>query len=668
MKKGTMRFISFIMVFILLSAFRGTVYAEENDVPKNRYNVVFVTDESGSMKSTDPNGLRYEAILRFVGLAAQTGNYMGSISFSGDIAAEQNVQAVEGFGQKENFVNQISSAETVGSTNIGLALQRAVDILETSGNPELPSVIILLTDGNTDMSNDEQQQESLAMKADAIEKARQQGYKIYTICLNVDGSADAAEMQQIASATGGEFSEVTTPEDLADVQMMYYKMIFGGIDNGSDNDEITFDENGIAEKSFEVPEVGVEEINIIFEGEFTRYEVTNPTDYTYQDSELSDMSMQGEEFTLVKITEPVGGLWKAVIYGTPGATINFKLLCNTAFSIESSISPTEGYSIGEKVTFQAQIRDVSGIVEDISKYEDFTAKLSITCGDVINEYDMELGEEGFIYEYTIPDEGTYYASITVSNGEITADSGEPYEMSVNNRTPMAPDEEPVAHANIWPIIGGTAILDLKNTATDPDGEELTYTIESSAFNEDDYTFDGTSLKVNGFSIPKGSFTIRATDPHGAYCTYDVLVTSTNIGLIMVIAILAGALIVLIILGIIIYKKKFIPFMGTITVEKYDDNSSGYVSPVSVTPGRGRIRLESFAAGTGLPAGCKFQAGGKDKNIYFRSKKPVYSNITSGAVKKITIEGSGSDVRISADPHMEKGIIVTFKSILYNQFF
>lgn len=657
-----------VMVCFVIISMRIPVKAVANEQQQNRYNVVFVTDESGSMDTTDPEQLRYEAIRSFNGLAAQTGNYLGSVSFNDEIIKKQDIQAVEGVDQKNSFTDKVVTESAPGWTNIGLGLSTAVDMLDNNKNAELPAVIILLTDGNTEMGSAEEEENSLEEKADAIERARQAGYKIYTICLNTDGSADASEMQQIASATGGEFTEVASSEDLSDVMKMYYKMIFAGIDPEPEPSPIQIDENGKAVRIFDVPDVGIEEINIILEGEFTSYEVVNPEGYTYTEAELQPMAMQGKNFTLVKILEPVGGPWKAVVYGDPGADITFKLLYNSVFEVETSIDPTDSYTIGKDVTFTAKIRDMTGVIDDMSKYKEFKGVVSVTHNDEVTETEMELGEDGFVCKYKIPEEGTYYASVTVSNGEMSASSDESYEMNVDNQVPVAPEETPSAHANLWPFIGGTAELDLKGTATDPDNEELTFTIESSAFNDDEYELNGSVLKVDGFSIPKGSFTIRATDPHGGSCTYDVLITSTNICLVMAIAVVVGGLLVLIILGIIIYKKKFIPFMGTITVEKYDNNSGAYIQPVSLTPGRGSVQLESFVAGTGFPKGCKFQAGGKDKNVYFRSKKPVYSNITAGPVKKIKIEGSGSEVRISPNQDMDKGLTVTFKSILYNQFF
>lgn len=668
MRTNRQRIIVTVIAFLLTLSIGVPAYAAGSEQQRNRYNVVFVTDESGSMESTDPEQLRYEAIKIFNGLAAQTGNYMGSISFNDSIVSKQDIREIDGFEQKVSFADEIVTEPAPGWTNIGLGLNNAVDMLDKGKNKTLPSVIILLTDGNTDMGSEEEKDNSLAEKADAIERARHSGYEIYTICLNTDGSADISELQQIASATGGEFTEVINSEDLSNVMEMYYRMIFNGIDPDPNPSPVVIDENGKAEKVFDVPDVGIEEINIILEGEFASYEVVDPEDYTYSEAELKSMSMRGRNYTLVKMENPIGGPWKAIVYGDPGANITFKLLYNSAFDIETSIDPTESYAIGDSVTFNAKIRDMNGIIEDMSKYEGFEGVVTITHNEEVTEEKMEVGDDGFICRYTIPDEGTYYASVKVSNGEMSAISEETYEMNVDNRVPIAPEKTPTAHANLWPFIGGTAKLDLKETATDPDNEQLKYTIESSAFNEDEYELDGTVLKVFSFSIPKGSFTIRATDPHGGSCTYDVLITSTNIGLVMAILIVVGSVLVLAILGIIVYKKKFIPFMGTITVEKYDDSSGDYFHPVSITPGRGSIQLESFISGMGFPRGCKFQAGGKDKNIYFRTKKPVYSDITAGPVKKITIEGSGSAIRISPVKEMNKGITVTFKSILYNQFF
>lgn len=667
MKKMIRRAIAGLTVFAVLLAMGtvGGVAAQENR-QQNRFNVVFVTDESTSMKLTDPDELRYEAIRRFVGLMAQSGNYLGSVSFCSDVADKISLGSVEGFEEKNNFVDEVINVETNGFTNIGVALMEAVEELEENGNSDLPSVILLLSDGNTALDSAEGTEKSLEMKAEAIEIAREKGYVIYTICLNANGKADPSEMKQIADATGGVFTEVTRADDLEEVEAEYYKLIFDGIDPDPDSGETEIGEDGQVTKTFTVPDVGVEEINIIYEGEYDSCQVTSPSGYVYEGTELLAMSMEGKDFTLVKVVSPEGGEWSATAFGNPGTVISFKLLYNSSFYITTSMEAEE-YIIGQSVHFEAEINDANGKVTDADKLAGFSATLEITCNGEQSAYAMEQDGTGFSYDFEIKDEGTYFADILVSDDTVSAQSDETYSFNVNNSVPVAVEEKLKVHVNRWPVIGGKAVVNLAANVSDPDGDELTISIESAAFSEGDYTLEDGRLTVDGFSIPKGSFTVKATDPKGAYCTFDVQVTSTNVALWVAICILVAGLLVLVILGIIVYREKLIPFMGSITVERFDDTDMSYFAPVTVSPGRGSVRLEAIIGGSGLPVGCKFQAGGRDKNIYFKSKKPVYSNIAGRPSKKLRIEGSGGSVRIFSSQEMDKGIEVTFKSLLYNNF-
>ncbi len=667
MREGKKIFSILLIIAILATLCLTAFAADRDDSVRNRYNVVFVTDESGSMESTDPNELRYEAIRRFVALMAQQGNSVGSVNFGTQIVASQEVAPISGFAEKEAFVEKLMIGSSSGWTNIGAGLMEAVTMLDRSANQDNPSVIILLTDGNTDMGNEEKRQESLNLKAEAIEIARRMGYQIYTISLNVNGKADNSELMQIASATGGEFQEVTTAEDLQDIQTMYYKMIFGAVED-DDNEDIVISGEGYAEKEFDVPGIGVEEFNVLLEGDVSDCSLTDPEGFTYTGDDLKAITMTGQGFTVIKVENPVGGTWKVVVYGTPGTQINFRLLYNSDFYLTTSISKDGEYKLNETVTFGLTVCDRSGPIADAARYVGFSAKLHLTVNGEEKAYDMKLGNGGFTYDVTLSEQGTYYAYMTAANGDYSSTSEETYELNVENNAPVPSGDEFTGHANLWPIVGGSATIDLSNAASDPDGDPVTYTIESTSFLPEDYTFDGTTLTVSNFSISKGSFTIRASDPYGAYCTVEASATSTNIGLIMAILVVVGILVALVIIVLVIRHMTSIPFMGTITIEKHDYEDNSYTMPATLTPSRGRVRIESFGLGTcGLPAGSYFQAGGKDKHIYFVSKKPVFSDAAAGPTKKVAIDGSGLEVLICTDGNLEKGIRVTFQSMLNNQF-
>lgn len=126
--------------------------AEENKA--NKYNVVFVVDESGSMLTTDKNQLRYDSLDLFLGLMSQQGNYAGTVSFDDKILHSEKLTAVNG-SEGKSALSAVIRENTAkqGDTDIGGALECAVNMLDEDADVDLPSAIILLTDGNTDLDN-----------------------------------------------------------------------------------------------------------------------------------------------------------------------------------------------------------------------------------------------------------------------------------------------------------------------------------------------------------------------------------------------------------------------------------------------------------------------------------------------------------------------------------
>ncbi len=661
--KHTRQIITILFSVVLIVMSMGfPITATTKGETTNRYNIVFVNDESGSMTYSDDQKFRYEAIRRFVALMAQEGNRIGSVSFNEGIIDTVPMTDIKGFEDKTEFVDHISQFSpegNVGMTNVGLALKTAVDLLNTGRNTELPSIIILLTDGDTQMPSEKEKEVSLEQKADAIEAARKAGYGIYSICLG--GGAHEKELEQISAATGGEFEIVRQAEDLEEVQMMFYKIIFNALTD--DVAEAVIGADGKATQSFEVPGIGVEELNIIIEGEMSDCSLEDPNGKMYDGAALKSITMIGKDFRLIKVTDPIGGKWTATAYGDAGVKIKFKPLYNSSFYINTSMQSLSEYKIGDVVTFKAVICDKNGPVTDTSRYGGFSGTLHVSFQGEEELIDMGIGSSGFTSDYKIENDGTYYAYITVSKDELTARSDEDYEFSVNNRAPLPPDEEPTAHANIWPFFGGTATLDLTGTAVDPDGDPLTYSIESTAFNVEDYSYTDNVLSVENFSIKKGSFTIRATDSRGAYCTYDVLITSTNIGLIAFIAICIGGLIALAVAVWGIWEANRHAFNGDVTLtirNGVSDGASDKKEDYDLPRGSTSIEYWDVDVSEYLPRGTRIQAGGrKEKCIYLITKAPVYNEMQPGRKMKKNKIRSTEEIIFNKDSDTSYGVKITF---------
>lgn len=656
--------------FVMTSGF--VVYADAS-MPQNRFNVEIVLDASNSMNYTDPDGLRYEAIGQFINLLANEGNYLGGVVFSNKVEAQQALSKANSVDDKNAVMQTLKSVMStavtaeMGYTNIGDGLEKAMADLEKNGSADLPSVIVFLSDGNTEMPTEDEQEASLNAKADAIERARELGVKVYSICLNANGKADISEMDQISKSTGGISQEVKNAEDLVDVFNAFYALIYGS--SSVELKEGEFPESGEVETQFNVPGVGVEEVNIVANGQIDEVHVFDP-----QGSEVDADTIQSTGYTMVKLKDPVYGTWSMVTRGKPGTKIKINMVYNTNLGIRAVTEPESMLYVGETLHVSAVLLSGDEEVAEPERYDGYQAEAVITdaYGDTLDTVAMPLGNEGFEYEY-VPDEGVYFVKVTISGnylektseamGPITVmpePAPEPVHESGSEsapapvekpkppvNTPPEPVEEVVERTvNIWPIYGGHFEIDFNGLAKDEQDSELRYTIDSSSYMEGtDYKYENGTLKMDNFSLSKGTFDIKATDTGGLSCHITLKIQTINIGLIALIGIGVIALIVLAVFLILLRIALTKPFRGKLTVQS---NVKGQIKGRTVQPRRGRCKLSLFSLDqTGLNYTKSYiQASGSNYVTLVTDKPVTVDGRTSNSVK--VQSGVQTTVRVRQD--------------------
>ncbi|MGD9674254.1 MAG: VWA domain-containing protein, partial [Candidatus Nitrosocosmicus sp.] len=159
--------------------------------------IVFAIDSSSSMEETDPDNLRLESASAFV----------QSMNFSRDQAAviswDQGIDFATPFSSNlDEVLSSISSVDSGGSTDLGIGLQEAVRITDTSTNPLSSKVIIFLSDGNTEVEDSPVDLDTV------IQEAKEKNYKIFSIGLGYE--AGEVDLRKMANETGGRF--YSTPE------------------------------------------------------------------------------------------------------------------------------------------------------------------------------------------------------------------------------------------------------------------------------------------------------------------------------------------------------------------------------------------------------------------------------------------------------------------------
>lgn len=651
------------LAVIALSMVSAVTVLADDETTINRYNVVFVIDASTSMKYSDPDNNRFEATDLFLGMLADDGNYVGSVLFNGNVTSEDIVE-VNGNSTKKSVSEALRNSTLGADTNIGGALLKATELLESNANESLPSIIILLSDGNTDFDDEKQIQQSKEQKETALETARDKGYTIYAVSLNSDGTADTQELKRIAAATeGGVFEEVSDAADLKEIFDKFYTKIYGTKSSKLVDEKIGSDAK--ITKNFTVSDVGVEEVNIAVFGEVGSCSLTNPDGEKLSASEMEDITFAADTFKIIKLINPQAGKWTLTATGKAGTKITVVKTYNVNLNIKTTVeNEAESYKANSPIHITAKLFENNEEITDMSQYAGFKAIIKVTDYDGNIKYEDEVGqagENGFEFSFTPEELNTYYADISVEGTEVYAEA-EQLVFNIGNTAPQAVEDTIKKHINIWPfLIKTNATVDLSQAAEDNEDETLNFKVVSSTWNEDDYTLDGSSLTIDSFkNVSKGSFEVQAADTQGAYCTFNVKVTSTNIGVLAMILIIAAALIAVTAILLIANYKKMLPFIGEVIVKSTKDYKKD-----TIQKGRGQIKLSSFNVNFGgIDPKSYFQATGKNY-IYFISKKPVFTDLKK--VKKVKID-SNFDVQIYSDEERTKGIEVNFNSFKNNLLF
>lgn len=654
----------------------AAVYGGQNSNTSdyNRFNVVIATDASNSINYTDPNRLRDDAVEQFIGLLADEGNTLGGIVFSTNVEDAADTANIDSGEAKKEYTDFFKGAGTYSYTNIGAALDKSVSMIEQNGKEELPSVIVLLSDGNTEMPTEEEQTASLDLKAEAIQKARDEGIRIYTICLNANNAADITEMQQISKATGGAFEEVKNADDLKAVFNNFYDLIYGTSTIQLIDD--VFPDTGVMEKTFSVPGIGVEEVNIVINGASSSIQLFKP-DGTECGTDQMSLN-QADTFSMVKIKNVEPGEWKLVLKGNPGDQIKINMVYNTNLTVEVNGPSTGEAFTNEESVITAQLKSGDTIASSQDQYTGYEATLEICDVDenVIDSKQMDLDANGFTTTYQFGN-GLYYYRVTVKGNylekssemmgplSVTSEKVEAEEVQAEEseevNTPPEPVEDRVKNVvYIWPFKGASLEVDLTSLAKDKEDKELNYKILSSSFIEGtDYTIEDNVIKQNEFSLSRGSYTVRAMDSGGLTCEIEVEVVTRNVGLMALIGIGIIAIIVLIILGILLYIALTKPFGGPIYVQGYMNGR--YSDKVKREKRRGRCKLSLFGLeASGLNySKCYFQATGQNY-IFLITKTPIF--YSGRLTTKVRIE-SGAETTVTVDQEGTKKIYIRYESRL-----
>ena len=545
------------------------------------FDVIFAIDGSGSMKKSDALKLRLTAGRLFTEMTYSNTSRAGFVQFTNIIMDSQGLTDLSTEDSKASFRDRLSglqdSVKGSWDTDISLGLTQALNLLKEgdSFNGDRNPMIILLSDGNTDLPNGPRTvEESNAELTGTLSEAASLGVPIYSIGLNYDGKLDVDYMQNIANQTGGAFYNITTATDFN----KYMTDIFGNVADGdlTGLNPAYIDGRFVTDFVIDNGSVLMANIVILTDKGVSDPQLIDPTgavvplDADHGVIVSTDTSDENKvsTYTILKIMYPVQGAWKVSVKGEADDAVQVNLLTtyDISFKLLNSRDPIAGNDIniyGKLVRGDENITDSNLLSGAMA-----ICTIMDNKGNIVGEnLPMTYNEEKhvFICKTNLEKSGNYYvtAHLEGKDGSFSKEAAQ-YQLSIG-RAKLTVSGRP--DVSMWcnPIKTKVSV-DISQHVKSESLAELNCSIEDNGNNivTADYNKDTGMLNITPLRTGTGYLKLIFSDAYGQSAELTVFVTVKSSWIWFIVAFAILAVIVALIAGIMKATKPVLK--DSVTVE------------------------------------------------------------------------------------------------------
>lgn len=559
----------------------GEEVAQQTTADNMSFDVIFAIDGSGSMKKSDALKLRLTAGRLFTEMTYSNTSRAGFVQFTNIIMDSQGLTDLSTEDSKASFRDRLSglqdSVKGSWDTDISLGLTQALNLLKEgdSFNGDRNPMIILLSDGNTDLPNGPRTvEESNAELTGTLSEAASLGVPIYSIGLNYDGKLDVDYMQNIANQTGGAFYNITTATDFN----KYMTDIFGNVADGdlTGLNPAYIDGRFVTDFVIDNGSVLMANIVILTDKGVSDPQLIDPTgavvplDADHGVIVSTDTSDENKvsTYTILKIMYPVQGAWKVSVKGEADDAVQVNLLTtyDISFKLLNSRDPIAGNDIniyGKLVRGDENITDSNLLSGAMA-----ICTIMDNKGNIVGEnLPMTYNEEKhvFICKTNLEKSGNYYvtAHLEGKDGSFSKEAAQ-YQLSIG-RAKLTVSGRP--DVSMWcNPIKTKASVDISQHVKSESLAELNCSIEDNGNNivTADYNKDTGVLNITPLRTGTGYLKLIFSDAYGQSAELTVFVTVKSSWIWFIVAFAILAVIVALIAGIMKATKPVLK--DSVTVE------------------------------------------------------------------------------------------------------
>ena len=559
----------------------GEEVAQQTTADNMSFDVIFAIDGSGSMKKSDALKLRLTAGRLFTEMTYSNTSRAGFVQFTNIIMDSQGLTDLSTEDSKASFRDRLSglqdSVKGSWDTDISLGLTQALNLLKEgdSFNGDRNPMIILLSDGNTDLPNGPRTvEESNSELTGTLSEAASLGVPIYSIGLNYDGKLDVDYMQNIANQTGGAFYNITTATDFN----KYMTDIFGNVADGdlTGLNPAYIDGRFVTDFVIDNGSVLMANIVILTDKGVSDPQLIDPTgavvplDADHGVIVSTDTSDENKvsTYTILKIMYPVQGAWKVSVKGEADDAVQVNLLTtyDISFKLLNSRDPIAGNDIniyGKLVRGDENITDSNLLSGAMA-----ICTIMDNKGNIVGEnLPMIYNEEKhvFICKTNLEKSGNYYvtAHLEGKDGSFSKEAAQ-YQLSIG-RAKLTVSGRP--DVSMWcNPIKTKASVDISQHVKSESLAELNCSIEDNGNNivTADYNKDTGMLNITPLRTGTGYLKLIFSDAYGQSAELTVFVTVKSSWIWFIVAFAILAVIVALIAGIMKATKPVLK--DSVTVE------------------------------------------------------------------------------------------------------
>lgn len=414
MKKRHFLFAALTVLLALITAF--SPFLSQTALAENTgLDIVFVIDDTRSMKQNDPGKLSADALRQFVDILPRTGDQVGIVTYALDVLEKMSLREIRDDNDKQEIKEFAATRITQDGrcTDTAAGLAQAAEYLDLYSRDECRQAIILVTDGENDFSGVQR----TAADSDAVlQTVLSCGYPIYAIGLNSESSGSWRDyITNITSSTGGSAYFPSASDELGDI-FLDIQSILLGVSSSTIITDITADE--FTPIRIDIPD-NVFEANI-------QINHSNPIEMQLSAPDGSHMAMDssdvvvsdGENYTNLKLLSPEPGIWSLELKGTAAEKIKINLIYNYEITVELTAEQR-----GSGIAFTARLCGRNGYITDKAWYSESAASLSVKTDVGTGSKAYSMTNVGSFFETVIElEDGNYEAMAEISGNRFVKSS------------------------------------------------------------------------------------------------------------------------------------------------------------------------------------------------------------------------------------------------------